>query len=121
MGSRCKIGDGSKLNNVLVMRGVDIRSISTAAPSTRGSIDTIATESRHGLRAEQSWHGLRAEQSRVLLERLAGNHEEESSPKVAGAVGADAGMDAAMRRRGVWRHAYRRIGVFFGRDPAANT
>ena len=26
MGSRCKIGDRSKLNNVLVMRGVEIRS-----------------------------------------------------------------------------------------------
>ena len=28
--------------------------VSTTAPSTRGSIDTIATKPRHGLRAEQS-------------------------------------------------------------------
>lgn len=63
--------------------------VSTAAPSTRGSVDTIATESRHGLRAEQSG---------AQLDRLVRHEEEEggaeASPPAAAAVAVAAAADA---------------------------
>jgi len=48
--------------------------VSTAAPSTRGSVDTIATESRHGLRAEQS---------QLQLERVVRKSQEASPAALA--------------------------------------
>jgi len=58
--------------------------VSTAAPSTHGSIDTIATESRHGLRGEQSG---------MQLERLAEAHE--NSPAAEGGDDDSASENAA--------------------------
>mmetsp|Transcript_32212 Transcript_32212/g.68590 ORF Transcript_32212/g.68590 Transcript_32212/m.68590 type:complete len:928 (-) Transcript_32212:210-2993(-) len=60
--------------------------VSTAAPSTRGSVDTIATESRHGLREKHS---------EALLEGLA-RHDEEGSPPAMAEGGVQWGVDASL-------------------------